>query len=266
MWDIIGIKGFLIAMLVFVPAERLFALRKEQQILRKYWKLDVFYALVNALITKAGIALILIGSVIAAAWAIPPQFQAWVAALPVWLQVGLALILSDLGFYSVHRLFHKIPWLWKFHAVHHSIEELDWLAAHRVHPVDQILTKGASLVPVFSLGFSEAAIGIYAFLYYWQTLLEHSNVRISFGPLRWIIASPQFHHWHHADQREAYDKNFAGQLSILDACFGTLHLPGKEYPGRYGTYEPVPRDYIAQMRYPFARRADSAAPEIQHLD
>jgi sterol desaturase/sphingolipid hydroxylase (fatty acid hydroxylase superfamily) len=196
----------------------------------------------------------------------PSQFLAWTAALPLWLQVALALVISDLSFYSVHRLFHKIPWLWKFHAVHHSIEELDWLAAHRIHPVDQILTKGASLVPIFALGFSDSAIGIYALLYHWQTLLEHSNVRVSFGPLRWIIASPQFHHWHHADQREAFDKNFASQLSILDACFGTLHMPGNEYPSRYGTYEPVPREYIAQLRYPFVMRKAPAEPEVQHLD
>ena len=258
MWDIFGLKGFLLAALIFVPLERLLALHSEQRLFRRYWKLDVFYALINALITKAGLALVVAALVVTAAWAVPAQVQGWVGGQPLWLQVPLAVLLSDLGFYSMHRLFHKIPWLWKFHAVHHSIEELDWLAAHRVHPVDQIMTKGASLVPVFALGFSEAAIGIYAVLYYWQSLFVHSNVKIGFGALRWIVASPQFHHWHHANHREAYDKNFASQLSILDACFGTLHMPGSDYPARYGTYEPVPREYIGQISYPFVRPAAPA--------
>ena len=86
--------------------------------------------------------------------AVPDAWRTAIAARPIWLQVITVVIIADLGFYLAHRLFHAVPWLWHFHAVHHSIEEMDWLAAHRVHPVDQIVTKGASLVPVFVLGFS----------------------------------------------------------------------------------------------------------------
>jgi sterol desaturase/sphingolipid hydroxylase (fatty acid hydroxylase superfamily) len=169
-----------------------------------------------------------------------------------------------LGFYLVHRAFHKVPWLWRFHAVHHSIEEMDWLAAHRVHPIDQILTKGASLIPIFALGFASEPMFLFAVMYRWQALLIHSNVRIGFGPLRWIFASPQFHHWHHANHREAFDTNFAGQLSLLDLLFGTMHLPGRETPRLYGTDDPVPGDYVGQLAYPFGwsrgRSHDSISP------
>jgi sterol desaturase/sphingolipid hydroxylase (fatty acid hydroxylase superfamily) len=129
--------------------------------------------------------------------------------------------------------------------------------------VDQVLTKGASLVPVFALGFSDTTVAIYGALYYWQSLLVHSNVNVSLGPLRYIVALPQFHHWHHANHPEAYDKNFAGQLALLDFIFRTHHLPGYAIPKRYGTPTPVPRDYVSQMVFPFKSEAEqrTAGPD-----
>ncbi len=77
-------------------------------------------------------------------------------------------------------------------------------------------------------------------------------MRISgLGPLRWLLASPQFHHWHHANETHAFDKNFAGQLPFLDALFGTLYIPGKAMPKAYGTGDPVPPLYHEQLLYPF---------------
>ena len=132
----------------------------------------------------------------------------------------------------------------------------DWLAAQRVHPVDQILTKSASFLPVFALGFSTTAILIFTLIYQWQSLFIHSNTRIKFGPLKWLLASPQFHHWHHANEREAWDKNFAGQLPLLDMLGGTLFMPDR-MPEKYGTDDPVPALYHQQLAYPFA----SAEPQ-----
>ena len=96
---------------------------------------------------------------------------------------------------------------------------------------------------------------IFSVIYHWQSLLLHSNVRIAFGPLRWIIASPRFHHWHHANQPEAIDKNFAGQLPVLDLVFGTVHFPRAGFPERYGTDAPVPKTYLGQLAYPFWKPA-----------
>ena len=251
MWDIFNVKGLVIAALIFVPLEHLLALHNGQRHLRRLWRLDLVYALFNSLITKAGLGLIVVAAALASEAAIPTEARGFVSAIPLWAQVPLAIVLSDLGFYSVHRIFHRVPMLWKFHLIHHSIEELDWLAAHRVHPIDQICTKGASLLPLVVLGFSDAAFTIYAVIYYWQSLLIHANVRVAIGPLRWFLASPQFHHWHNANQPEAYDKNFAGQLPVLDFLFGTLHLPSSRYPERYGTRESVPSHYVKQLTYPF---------------
>lgn len=243
--------SIILVVLVFVPLERLFALRHEQRILRNLWQLDTVYLLVNGAIIGFGLNLVLFGALMLTSQIVPKQFQSWVGAQPFWLQLPVLLLLSDLGFYTVHRMFHKVPWLWKFHAVHHSIEEMDWLAAHRVHPLDQILTKGASLLPVVALGFSAWPVAAYATIYHWQSLFIHSNVKINLGPLARIFASPRFHHWHHANHAEAFDKNFAAQLSFLDALFGTLHMPTEKMPRRYGTNTPVPQNYGPQLMFPF---------------
>jgi sterol desaturase/sphingolipid hydroxylase (fatty acid hydroxylase superfamily) len=243
--------SLILAMLIFIPLERLLTLRREQGIFRRSWKLDSIYFLLNGIFIGAGLKLILLLALVVSALLVPPEFRSWVGTRPFWIQLPVVLIISDLGFYSAHRMFHKIPWLWRFHAVHHSIEEMDWLAGHRVHPLDQIITKGASIMPIIALGFSADVIAVYAALYHWQSLLIHSNVKINFGPLARIFASPHFHHWHHANHKEAYDKNFAGQLSFLDALFGTMHMPEGEMPAKYGTNMPVPDGYGSQLAYPF---------------
>lgn len=251
--DWLGLKDFLITCLIFVPLERLAAIHPEQKIFRRGWGNDLIYFFLNGLLIKLGLEISIVGTIVAAGWLVPAPLQSAVAAQPYWLQIAQMIVLGDLGFYCVHRAFHAIPWLWEFHAIHHSIEELDWLAAARVHPIDQILTRGASLLPIFALGFSEMALGIYLVLFYWQSYFIHSNVGVRFGPLRWVLASPEFHHWHHSNHSEARDKNFAGQLPVLDLLLGTLHMPRGKMPSRYGTDVPVPRRYLAQLLYPFMR-------------
>jgi sterol desaturase/sphingolipid hydroxylase (fatty acid hydroxylase superfamily) len=252
--DLIGFfKPILLTGLIFIPLERLLALRPEQKILRRGWKNDLIYLFLNGALIKVGLIAIIVAAFFGAKTLVPSSFQATVAGQPYWLQVAEVLIVSDVGFYCTHRMFHAIPWLWRFHAIHHSIEELDWLAGARVHPIDQIVTKGVSLLPIVALGFSEVVIGLYAVLYQWQSVLIHANVRIGFGPLRWLIASPEFHHWHHSNENEARNKNFAGQLSFLDALFGTLHMPRGKVPTKYGIDQPMPERYVPQLLYPFGR-------------
>ncbi len=234
------------------------ALRPAQGIFRRAWQIDLAHLFATGMMIKLGLAAVVGLLLLEAQHFVPSWIREAVAAQPFLLQFAELLVLADLGFYFAHRAFHTVPWLWKFHVIHHSIEELDWLAASRVHPLDQILTKTASFLPVFALGFSPGPIILYAALYRWQSLLIHSNTRIGFGPLRWVVASPQFHHWHHANAREAIDKNFAGQLSLLDLVFGTLHLPGAHMPERYGTDVPVPASYLGQLAYPLTSVSQDA--------
>jgi sterol desaturase/sphingolipid hydroxylase (fatty acid hydroxylase superfamily) len=245
------LKYILLTALIFIPLERMFAMYPEQKILRRAWFNDLVYWVANGQIIGLALSAIVSGIVVVAGWLVGPTIQGAVAEQPYWLQFIEALVLSDIGFYFTHRAFHSVPWLWKFHSVHHSIEELDWLAAARVHPIDQIITKGVSLLPVFSLGFSDVVISAYFLLYAWQSVFIHSNVNIKFGPLRWVLASPEFHHWHHSKDRQVRDRNFAGQLPLLDVIFGTLHMPSGQRPASYGIDTPMPQYYPAQLAYPF---------------
>lgn len=248
--DLVDLKALLVVALIFVPLERLIPHRHEQKALRKHWLNDVVYLFFNGIFIKLGLLAVVTTALVVIGSLIPDGVGKFVRSQPVWLQAIQVIVIADIGFYLAHRAFHAFPFLWRFHAVHHSIEEMDWLAAYRVHPVDQVLTKSASYLPIFALGFSPLAIGIYAVIYQWQSLLIHSNVRFNFGPLKWVLASPQFHHWHHANERQAYDKNFSAQLPFLDAIGGTLYMPNR-MPSKYGTDDPVPTVYHQQLAYPF---------------
>ncbi|WP_087004231.1 sterol desaturase family protein [Rhizobium sullae] len=254
MLELIDLKAILIIAMIFIPLERLLPLYADQKMLRKHWLNDVIYLFFNGILIKLGFVALVGAMMFAIRLVIPEGMFAVVQAQPIWLQAIEVTLVADIGFYLAHRAFHSVPFLWKFHSVHHSIEEMDWLAAHRVHPVDQIATMTASMLPVYALGFSGSAIAIYAFMYQAQSLLIHSNTRIRFGPLKWVLASPQFHHWHHANERQAYDKNFAGQLPFIDALAGTLYMP-ERMPRVYGTDDPVPPLYHQQLAYPLKQIA-----------
>ncbi|MER9726041.1 MULTISPECIES: sterol desaturase family protein [unclassified Mesorhizobium] len=247
---LLNLKALLIAVLIFVPIEQLFALRRDQKILRKAFFNDLIYALFNSIPTTIGLIAAVTLATSTVGQLIPAYVGSAVSSQPVWLQVAEIIVIADFGFYAVHRAFHAVPFLWRFHAIHHSIEELDWLAAHRIHPVDLALTKSASFVPIYLLGFNNPAIALFGFIFHAHGLLLHANVKLNVGPLRWLIASPQFHHWHHAHDRAAYDKNFAGQLAFIDVLFGTMYLPGNTVPERYGIDDAIPPTYVEQLAYP----------------
>lgn len=175
------------------------------------------------------------------------------STLPLAVQFLGVLLFSDLMFWIAHRLCHAIPWLWEFHRIHHSSKHLDWLAAYRVHPIDQIFNSTLIALPALMLGFSPVAILIYLVIYQWHAILLHSNVRVALGPLARIVIDPQFHHWHHADQPEAHDRNFGGQLAIWDRLFGTAFDAASPRPQRYGVDDPPRESFLVHLVSPFGR-------------
>ena len=246
-------RSFALAFLIFAPFEFLFPTRKDKGVFRNGWLIDVAHFFFSAILIRLGIFTAIWAATVVGTKVMPGAVHETIRSIPIWLQVILATLIADLGFYLSHRLLHTVPALWRFHAIHHSSEHMDWLASYRVHPVDQVIVQGTSLVPVFVLGFSEAAIVVAGIIYHWQALLIHSNVKLPFGPLKWVFASPEFHHWHHAVDKEAHDKNFSGQLPLWDMVFGTVHMPPNRMPNAYGVHEPIPDTYIGQLAYPFRK-------------
>jgi len=248
------IFGLIVGALIFIPLERVFALHREQKVFRRGWRTDLVHFLFTRALSDAS-AFVLVGSLILLLhWLVSPTFQAGVASQNRALQFVEALLIANVGGYIGHRLSHEVPFLWRFHSVHHSSSQMDWLAAARVHPLDQIVTKALTIVPLYLMGFSKATFGGYIGLATLHAVFIHANVRFKFGPLRYLIATPQFHHWHHSADIEAYNTNYAGELPLLDLIFGTYHLPKDRSPKTYGVLEMVPSGYFGQLLYPFRRR------------
>ena len=175
-----------------------------------------------------------------------------IIALPKWLQVLIILFAGDLIAYWTHRWFHTRR-LWPFHAIHHSSEELDWLSSVRLHPVNETVTRVLQAVPFALLGFSPVLIAAYVPFLTFYAIFEHANVSWRFGMLRYVVASPEFHRWHHTKEEEGLDKNFAGLFPAIDLLFGTFYMPAGKRPTAFGIRggAPVPESLWGQLLYPF---------------
>jgi sterol desaturase/sphingolipid hydroxylase (fatty acid hydroxylase superfamily) len=230
--------------LVFRPLEVVFPARAGQSLLRPDWALDLCYFLGQYLLWSG---LVLWALTHVAGWIdgfVPTAVRTFVGAQPWWAQAIAVVLLSDLVIYWGHRLQHRVGFLWRFHAVHHSSEHLDWLAAHREHPLDSIYTVGLINLPALLFGFDvETLAGLIAFRGIWAIYI-HSNVRLPIGPLRYLLGSPQIHHWHHDRDRDA--GNYANLSPLMDVIFGTYYCPDHE-PERFGLDTPAPRGYVRQM-------------------
>ena len=172
--------------------------------------------------------------------------------LPMWLQAALILVVGDFICYWMHRLFHGRR-LWRFHAVHHSSVDLDWLSSVRLHPVNDALMRIAGTLPIVALGFAPVAVAGIVPILTLMAILVHANLDWDWGPLRSVVVSPRFHRWHHTDEASARDKNFSGLLPLWDILFGTYHMPRGRTPEQFGTGTPVPPGIIGQLVFPFRR-------------
>jgi lathosterol oxidase len=248
--------SFLFSMLIFVPIEKAFALRKDQPILRAGWRTDLAYFAVAHLGIQFIFLFVNAFSDVLFGWAVNARFQGIVRSLPVWLQFLFATLLADLMQYATHRLHHNIPLLWRFHAIHHSSHTMDWLAGSRTHLVEVFLTRALVMLPLYLCGFSEGALNAYVILVGVQAVAIHANLGLDFGPLRYVLATPQFHHWHHSKDRQYMDANYAVHLPVIDMLFGTFRCPKGQWPAEYGIVsgEP-PETFWGQLLHPFRGRA-----------
>lgn len=254
----LGLDFFLLNLImlgaIFIPIERLLK-KNDQPILRYEWREDLLYFFVSTLFVQTLTYLSLNPSLTVLArteWA--GGIREAIASQPIWLQFLEIMFLTDFVQYWVHRVFHQIPWLWNFHAVHHSAQAMDWMAGSRMHFFEVIFLRSCTTLPMYVMGYAEPALYAYIFFVYLLSVFIHSNVRIPFGPLQYILATPRFHHWHHGLEEEAIDKNFAIHFPIIDMVFGTYHMPGDRWPEGYGVGgHPVPKGFIKQFLYPFTK-------------
>ncbi|MEO7717173.1 MAG: sterol desaturase family protein [Capsulimonas sp.] len=244
-----------ILVVIFAPLEYFFAVHSHKA-LRKGIGADLGYYFLNSLLPAA------ILSVPAAilGWSthkiLPGSLLEWTASLPFWTRALLGFVAGEVGYYWGHRWSHQIPFLWRFHSVHHSAEELDFLVNTRAHPLDMVFSRTCALVPMYVLGLggpTSAAGG--STLPVLVTLVGtvwgffiHANLKWSFGPLEWLVSTPKFHHWHHT-KTGLIDHNYSSTLPWLDRIFGTHNLP-KEWPESYGIDAVMPPAMIDQLLYP----------------
>ena len=247
--------NLLLTALVFVPMERAFPLRPDQGPFRPGWTTDVAHFFVSHLLVQVSLFTTLAPARVMFGWAATPELRAMASSQPLFLQFLEIVLVADLTEYAVHRLFHGVPLLWRFHAIHHSAQAMDWLAGSRLHLVDILLTRGLTFVPIFVLGFSEGAVYAYLVFVSFHAVFIHANVRFDLTRLEDWIATPRFHHWHHSAAAEAVDRNFAVHLPAIDRVFGTHYAPKGRWPDSYGiSTNPVPEGYVEQAVWPFTGR------------
>jgi sterol desaturase/sphingolipid hydroxylase (fatty acid hydroxylase superfamily) len=252
-WFILDLLG---SSLIFIFIEKLVPHRKNQPVFRAEWQTDFHHFIVNHMIV--GFVLLATNLAVhkAFGWAVKSEVQAWIQNLPFVLELLLIILVADLVQYWTHRAYHE-TWLWRFHAVHHSAKHMDWLAGSRQHTLELLFTRIMVLAPIYVLGFSKEVIDAYIVVVGFQAVFNHCNVNVRLGPLRYILVTPNFHHWHHSQDKEALDTNYAAHYAFLDYLFGTAakseHIWPKEY-GVLGDY--VPNGFIKQVKFPFTWKGE----------
>jgi len=255
--DVFRITVWLVLLsVIFMPLERLWAMRPSKTLRPGFWR-DIAYYYLNNYLPK----ILMIWPVAFLGWVlhfiVPSGLYDYMGELPIMARLLLALVLGEVGYYWAHRAMHEIPLLWRIHALHHSATDIDWLVSSRAHPLDVAFSHFAGLIPVYALGLSQPSaehMDNVALLFIiigtaWGFFI-HANLRWRFGPLEYLVSTPAFHHWHHT-KTDHINRNYASMLPVMDLVFGSFYLP-KQFPAEYGIEGPFPEDMIGQVMEAFA--------------
>ncbi len=185
--------------------------------------------------------------------AVEDYFSNWHAPLhgmPFWWQAAIYLLLADFLLYWIHRVFHGGPF-WKYHAVHHSAKQVEWTTAYRWHPVNYLLQQSLVAATMLVLGISPEVVVSFLPWDIFSAALVHANVKWTFGPVKYILATPVFHRWHHCLPDDGGDMNFAPTFAFWDVLFGTFYMPEGRLPQIFGVEDKqFPEGYLKQLIYP----------------
>ncbi len=233
------------------PLERLWR-RHPVGVRRLALRTDLAYAVASPALQFVGLVAAVVLGAVSLAWLPGLALRPAVGLLPGWVRTTAGILLFDVLVYWTHRWSHTVPLFWRFHAIHHSTRHLDWVSGFRAHPLD-----GAFIAPAFAFvlaaGFDAEITGALAVLQFVVGIWAHLNVRWRLRKLRFLVLTPDFHHWHHANEPEAINTNFSTLLPVWDLLFGTFRVPDGPGPRRYGVDEPVPTSIGAQLLHPFRR-------------
>lgn len=250
-WFILDLLG---STLIFVLIEKLFPLYKGQAVFRKEWQTDMAHFIVNHFVV--GLVLLTVNFLIhrVFGWMVHSDFQNLVQAIHFIPQLLLCILVADFMQYWTHRAYHEVPFLWRFHSVHHSAKTMDWLAGSRMHMLELLFTRVAVLGPLYVFGFEKAVMDAYIIVVGFQAVFNHANVHLPWGPLKYLVVTPDFHHWHHSSDDVAIDKNYAAHYAFLDHIFRTVVKTDRAFPEKYGVVgDHVPEGFVKQQLYPFKR-------------
>lgn len=262
----------LVSLIVFV-LELTFPWRKNQKIFRKDFWLDTFYMFFNFFLLNL-IVLIALSNTAEAlfndflglfGWNISSLQLIDLNQLPIGIGLLLFFVVSDFIQWNTHRLLHRIPWLWNFHKVHHSVKEMGFAAHLRYHWMEPVVYKSLLYIPLAMIGGFEAShVAIVHFFALTVGHLNHANLGWDYGILKYLFNNPKMHIWHHAKKIPAsvrYGVNFGLTLSVWDYLFGTNHIPqdGRDIELGFDGDETFPKSFLAQELYPLKTKGDSSS-------
>jgi sterol desaturase/sphingolipid hydroxylase (fatty acid hydroxylase superfamily) len=252
----IGLDWFILDLLgsttIFIVIEKLFPLYKGQAIFRREWQTDFVHFTVNHFIV--GLILLTVNFLIHRlfGWAVNAGLQGYVNGIPFLPQLLLCILAADMVQYWTHRGYHEIPLFWRFHSVHHSAKTMDWMAGSRQHILELIVTRVGVLGILYVLGFSKSVMDAYIIIVGFQAVFNHANVHLHWGPIKYVIVTPDFHHWHHSSDAAAIDRNYAAHYAFLDYLFGTAVRGQSGFPEHYGVVgDYMPDGFVRQQLFPF---------------
>ena len=257
-WFILDLLG---STLVFVLFEKLFPLYRNQPVFRPEWQTDLTHFGVNHFLV--GLTLLIVNYAVhhLFSWAIYPPLQAAIQGLPFAIELFACLLAADLVQYWTHRAYHEVPFLWRFHAVHHSAKVMDWMAGSRLHLFEVVTTRVSILGVLYVMGFSKPVMDAYIVVVGFQAVFNHANVSLPWGPLKYLVVTPDFHHWHHSSDHVALDRNYAAHFAFLDYLFGTAVKADRAFPERYGVLgDYMPQGFIQQQLFPLTYREPGRFP------
>ncbi len=253
-WWLVGISLAVWVLEILLPW------RKGQAVIRKDFWLDTWYMFFNLFIFGAigysGISAVIRGGV---QETLPflTSLHGAVAALPSWLLLVIIFLVRDFTQWNIHRLLHASPTLWEFHKVHHSVEQMGFAAHLRFHFAENIIYGVLEYIPLALIGIDLVdffAVGVFATA---VGHLNHANIVLPVGPLKYLFNTPQMHIWHHAKHLPEGVKsvNYGLTLSVWDWLFGTAYMPtsGRDIPLGFDDVEHYPHGFLRQMIAPFRR-------------